>query len=166
MNTNYEEGQMTKIRSRYVCENALYEYSLKLGINEYIKLGNGQVSNGKHNKAIVADVFEAFLAAIYLDNDMGVAKDFVYSYVIPLIENNELDIFKDYKSKLQEFVQTTKRSLEYVLTKESGPSHFKTFSFNVEIDGIIYGSGTAHSKKEAEQRAAKDALNKVAKGDM
>ncbi len=165
-NTHYEEGQMTKLRSRYVCESALYEYSLKLGINEYIKLGKGQLEqDGKHNKAIVADVFEAFLAAIYLDNGIEIVKDFIYKYIIPIIENNELDSFIDYKSSLQEFVQTTQRSLEYVLTKEEGPSHNKTFSFDVIIDNIIYGSGTAHSKKEAEQRAAKDALKKVAKGD-
>lgn len=164
-NTNYEEGQMTKLRSRYVCEQALYEYSIKLGLNEYIKLGNSQIEKGKHNRAIVADVFESFIAAMYLDNDISVVKDFIYEYIIPIIKNNELDIFTDYKSELQEVVQTNKKSLEYVLTKEEGPAHNKTFSFDVKIDNIIYGSGTAHSKKQAEQLAAKDALNKVAKGD-
>lgn len=164
-NTNYEEGQMTKLRSRYVCEQALYEYSIKLGLNEYIKLGNSQIENGKHNRAIVADVFESFMAAMYLDNGICVVKNFIYEYIIPIIKNNELDIFTDYKSELQEVVQTNKKSLEYVLTKEEGPAHNKTFSFDVKIDNIIYGSGTAHSKKQAEQLAAKDALNKVAKGE-
>ena len=85
----------------------------------------------------------------------------MYEYIIPIIKNDELDSFHDYKSVLQELVQTDKKSLDYVLTNEEGPSHKKTFSFDVKIDGIIYGSGTAHSKKEAEQLAAKDALKKA-----
>ena len=165
-NTNYEEGKMTKLRSHYVCENALYEYSLRLGLNEYIKLGKGQLEqDGKHCKAIVADIFESFIGAIFLDLGLDEVKKFMYEYIIPIIKNDELDSFHDYKSALQELVQTDKKSLDYVLTNEEGPSHKKTFSFDVKIDGIIYGSGTAHSKKEAEQLAAKDALNKVAKGD-
>ena len=164
--TNYEEGKMTKLRSRYVCEQALYEYSIRLGLNEYIKLGNGQLEqDGKHNKAIVADVFESFMGAIFLDSGIEEVKKFIYTYIIPIIENDQLDFFKDYKSILQEYVQTNKKSLEYVLTKEEGPAHNKTFSFDVVIDNIVYGSGTAHSKKEAEQLAAKDALEKSAKGD-
>ncbi len=165
-NTNYEEGKMTKLRSRYVCESALYEYSIRLGLNNYIKLGKGQLEqDGKHNKAIVADIFESFIGAMYLDIGLDIVKKFMYDYVIPIIESNELDLFNDYKSKLQEVVQTNKKSLEYVLTKEEGPAHNKTFSFDVIIDNIVYGSGTAHSKKEAEQLAAKDALEKCVEGD-
>ena len=105
---------MTKLRSHYVCENALYEYSVKLGLNEYIKLGKGQQEqDGKHCKAIVADIFESFIAAIYLDSGLNEVKKFIYKYVIPIIESNTLDFFNDYKSKLQEFVQTDKKSLEY-----------------------------------------------------
>ena len=160
-NSNYKEGKMTKLRSHYVCENALYEYSLLLGLNEYIRFGKGQIGDGKYCKAIVADVFESFIAAMYLDIGIEEVKKFIYKRVIPLIENNELDFFNDYKSILQEVVQTDKKSLEYEIVNETGPAHNKEFSAVVKIDDIIYGRGTAKSKKEAEQLAAKDALKKA-----
>ncbi|MBR6113387.1 MAG: ribonuclease III [Bacilli bacterium] len=161
-NTEYPEGEMTKLRSHYVCENALYEYSIRLGLNEELLLGKGEEENdGKHRKAIVADVFEAFLGALYLDKGLDACKKFMYDNVIPLIESHEIDFFSDYKSVLQELVQTDKRSLEYVVTDEEGPAHNKTFTVEVKIDDIVYGEGTAHSKKEAEQEAAKDALKKA-----
>ena len=164
-NTEHEEGSMTKLRAHYVCENALYEYSIRLGMNEYILLGKGETeSGGKFRKAIVADVFEAFLGALYLDKGLDVAKNFIYKNIIPLIEKKEIDFFSDYKSVLQELVQTDKRSLEYIVVNEEGPSHNKTFTVNVKIDNILYGTGTAHSKKEAEQEAAKDALKKAQNG--
>ena len=159
--TNYEEGKMTKLRAHYVCENALYEYSLKLKLNEYLKLGKGEAeSGGKYRKTIVADIFEAFIGAMFLDSGLENVKKFIYNYVIPMIENNEVDFFDDYKSVLQELVQTDKRSLEYLVVNEEGPAHNKTFTVIVKIDDVIYGKGIAHSKKEAEQEAAKDALNK------
>ena len=160
-NTDYPEGKMTKLRSHYVCENALYEYSLLLGLNDYIRFGKGQMSDGKFCKAIVADVFESFIAAIYLDIGLDEVKKFIYKYVIPVIEKNELDFFNDYKSILQEFVQTDKRSLHYEIINETGPAHNKEFTVSVKIDDIVYGTGTAGSKKEAEQLAAKDALKKA-----
>ena len=160
--TNNSEGVMTKMRSHYVCENALYEYSVKLGLNEYIYLGHGQKEqDGMHSKAIVADIFESFLAAIYLDNDINEVKKFIYKYVIPIIESDTLDFFHDYNSRLQEYVQTDKKSLEYRIISEQGPAHDKTFEVEVIIDDIVYGKGIAKSKKEAEQKAAKDALSKT-----
>ena len=165
LNTSYAEGEMTKLRSHYVCENALYEYSLNLKFNEYLMLGKGEEeSGGKYRKAIVADIFEAFIGALYLDKGIEFVKRFVNDNVIPFIENNKLDFFSDYKSRLQEFVQTDKRSLEYIILNESGPAHNKTFTAIVKIDDIIYGEGIAHSKKEAEQEAAKDALRKAKNG--
>lgn len=161
-NTTYPEGRMTKLRASYVCENALYEYSLKLGLNEYIRLGHGESENGgRMRKAIVADTFEAFIAAMYLDQGLDVVNNFIKHYIIPLIEKKELNFEQDYKSILQEFVQTDKRTLNYVVVDESGPAHDKTFTIIVKIDDIIYGRGTAHSKKEAEQLAAKNALEKA-----
>lgn len=158
----YDEGMMTKMRAHYVCEAALYEYSLKLGLNEYIMLGKGELeSGGKFRKAIVADIFEAFMGAIYLDLGFETVKKFFYDKVIPIIETSDLDFIIDYKSKLQEFVQTDRRSLEYVVVDETGPSHNKTFTIEVKIDNIVYGCGIAHSKKQAEQLAAKDALAKA-----
>lgn len=161
-NTDKEEGEMTKLRAHYVCENALYEYSIRLGLNEELLLGHGEEENGgKFRKAIVADIFEAFLGAMYLDKGMDTASNFIYTYVIPLIESKAIDFFSDYKSVLQELVQTDKRSLEYNVVNEEGPSHNKTFTIEVKVDDIVYGTGVAHSKKEAEQEAAKDALKKA-----
>ena len=161
-NTEKLEGEMTKLRSHYVCENALYEYSIRLGLNEYLLLGHGEEeSGGRNRKAIVADIFEAFLGAMYLDQGINMCSKFINDNVIPLIERKEIDFFDDYKSILQELVQTDKRSLEYTVVNEEGPSHNKTFTVNVKVDGILYGVGVAHSKKEAEQVAAKDALKKA-----
>lgn len=164
-NTEEEEGKMTKLRAHYVCESALYEYSLRLGLNKYLLLGHGEeATGGRMRKAIVADIFESFTGAMFLDQDLDFVKNFIYSNIIPLIERKEVDFFSDYKSVLQELVQTERRSLEYVVVDEEGPAHNKMFTVEVKIDDIIYGKGTAHSKKEAEQEAAKDALKKAQNG--
>lgn len=164
--TDYHEGKMTKLRSSYVCENALYEYACHLGLNEEILLGRGEKDrDGKHNKTIVADVFESFIAAMFLDLGINYTKKFIYDNVIPLIENNSIDFIEDYKSVLQEMVQTDRKSLEYIVVNEIGPAHAKEFEVVVKIDDIIYGVGEAHSKKEAEQKAAKDAIAKSQSGD-
>ena len=160
-NTNEVEGAMTKLRSHYVCENALYEYSLRLGYNNYLKLGHGEEeSGGKFRKTIVADIFESMLGAMYLDQGLDFVKKFMQENIIPIIENETLDFFDDYKSKLQELVQTDKKSLEYELVDEEGPAHDKKFTVVVKIDDVVYGKGSAHSKKEAEQVAARDAINR------
>lgn len=163
----YNEGEMTKIRAHYVCETANYEYSMKLGLNKYLKLGKGEEENGGRNrKTIVSDIFESFLGALYLDQGFSKVQTFFEENIVPIIENHEVDFFDDYKSALQEFVQTDKKSLEYKLIKEVGPSHNKKFTVDVIIDNIVYGSGTAKSKKAAEQEAAKDALKKAQKGSI
>ncbi len=163
----YNEGEMTKIRAHYVCETANYEYSVKLGLNKYLKLGKGEEENGgRYRKAIVSDIFESFLGALYLDQGFAKVKEFFENNIVPIIENHEVDFFDDYKSALQEFVQTGKKSLEYKLVKETGPSHNKNFTVEVIIDGIVYGMGKSHSKKSAEQEAAKDALKKAQKGSL
>lgn len=160
--TNEPEGKMTKLRSSYVCENALYEYSCLLGLNDEIKLGHGESErDGKHNKTIVADIFESFIGAVFLDCGFEVVKKFIYDNIIPLIENKTIDFIEDYKSVLQELVQTDRKSLTYEVVNESGPAHDKTFTIVVKIDNIVYGEGIAHSKKEAEQLAAKSALKKA-----
>ena len=164
--TDYAEGKMTKLRSSYVCENALYEYSSLLGLNAYLKLGKGEEErDGRHNKTIVADIFESFIGAMFLDCGFEVVREFIYERVIPLIKDHKVDLVEDYKSVLQEFVQTDRKSLNYELVKESGPAHDKTFEIAVKIDDIVYGVGIAKSKKEAEQLAAKEALKK-AQGDI
>ena len=163
-NTGYPEGKMTKIRAHYVCENANYEYSMKLGFNKDFNLGHGEeMSGGRDRKAIVADIFESFIGAVYLDQGYLKAKEIIYSTTIEFMKEHKLDYFDDYKSELQELVQTDKRSLEYVIVDEAGPAHNKTFKAIVKIDDVIYGEGVAHTKKEAEQMAAKSALEKSVK---
>ena len=162
-NQKEKEGEMTKIRASYVCENALFEYSMNLGLNEYIKVGHGEEKEGgKFKKAIVADIFEALIGAIYLDLGYATARKTVLQIIVPYIENPDITFFSDYKSALQEYVQTVQKSLTYNLIKEEGPAHERVFTVEVEVDNIIYGIGIGQSKKEAEQEAAKEALKKLA----
>ena len=158
---NFEvpEGELSKIRASFVCEGALAQYSKDIGIDKEIKVGNGQIKN--INDTIIADCFESVLGAIYLDKGFDVAKNYVKTVVLPYIESEHL-FFGDYKSLLQELVQTDKKSLEYVLINESGPAHDKRFMVEVRIDNIVYGVGCGKSKKEAEQNAAFDAYKKRA----
>ena len=157
------EGEMTKVRASYVCENALYEYSMQLGLPQYIKVGHGEAtSGGKFKKAIVADIFEALMGAIYLDLGYATARRVILDIIVPYIKNPSVSFFEDYKSALQEAVQTSQKSLYYELIEESGPPHDKQFTMQVKIDDIIYGVGKGSSKKEAEQVAAKNALEKLA----
>lgn len=159
-NYDYKEGKMTKIRSRYVCEHANYEYAKVVGFIPYIKVGNGQIHDV--NETIIADVFEAILGAIYLECGFEVAKNYILSVVTPFIESGA-DFYSDYKSLLQELVQTDRKSLEYNIVKETGPAHDKTYVVEVKIDDIVYGVGSGKSKKEAEQHAALDAYKKSVK---
>ena len=158
---DYKEGQMTKIRSRYVCEHANYEYAKVVGFIPYIRVGNGQIHNV--NETIIADVFEAILGAIYLECGFETAKKYILEVVTPFIESGA-DFYSDYKSLLQEMVQTDKKSLEYNVIKETGPAHDKTYVVEVRVDDIVYGVGSGKSKKEAEQHAALDAYKKSIKG--
>lgn len=157
-NYEVEEGELTKIRASFVCESALAKYSKDIGIDKHIRVGNGQLKD--INDTIIADCFESVLGAIFLECGFEVAKSYALKVITPYIKEHYI-FLGDYKSRLQEMVQTDKKSLEYQLISESGPSHDKTFTFNVVIDGIIYGTGSGHSKKEAEQNAAKDALSKA-----
>ena len=158
------EGEMTKLRASYVCENACYEYSKDLNLSKYIKVGHGEeIDGGRYKKVILADIFEALMGAIYLDLGFSTAKRVIDSIVIPYVEDQNILFFSDYKSALQEYVQTKQKSLEYEVVLEQGPAHNKLFTTVVKIDGIIYGKGSAGSKKESEQEAARDALKILAK---
>ena len=160
-NYSEDEGKMTKERASYVCENALYEYSLALGLDKYLKLGHGE-EKSKVKKAIIADIFESFVAALYLDLGFATTRRFILDTIVPYIENPDINFFNDYKSSLQEYVQAEQNTISYELVKEEGPAHDKLFTVKVLIDGIGYGEGTATSKKDAEQEAAKKALEKMA----
>ena len=159
LNTDLKEGDMSKMRASYVCESALYEYSKKIGLIPYIKVGNGM---DKENETIVADVFESVLAVIYLELGYDTAKKYILDIIVPYIESNTV-FYSDYKSHLQELVQTNKKSLEYKVINETGPAHDKTFEVEVIVDGIVFGAGIGKSKKDAEQKAAHDAIKKQAK---
>lgn len=159
LNTDDKEGVMSKTRASYVCEQALAFYAKEIGIDKNIRVGKGQLNN--INDTIIADCFESVLGVIFLDKGFEVAKKYVYETVIPFIEAKK-DFLTDYKSLLQELVQTDKKSLEYEVTNEYGPAHDKTFEVDVKIDNIVYGKGIGKSKKEAEQNAALDAYNKRA----
>jgi len=156
--TDKSEGEMSRLRSLYVCENALYEYSKEINLKDYIYLGN---SVDEANKTIIADVFEACIAVVYLESGLSTVKKIFSNLIVPYIERQE-DFLMDYKSLLQEDVQTVRKSVEYKLVSEEGPAHNKTFVVDVIIDGLVYGTGKGCSKKEAEQNAAKEAYNKRA----
>ena len=158
-----DEGEMTKVRASYVCENALYEYSTDLGLNKYIKVGHGEEKEGgQYKKAIVADIFDALIGAIYLDLGYATARRVVLNIIVPYIENPKITFFSDYKSSLQEYVQTEQKSVFYELVDEFGPAHDRTFKVVAKIDDMVYGIGIGGSKKEAEQEAAREALKKLA----
>ena len=162
-NCDGEEGELTKLRANYVCENACWTYASSLDFSNYIKVSNGEEKEGRRfKKVIVADIFEAFMGAIYLDLGFDTVKRVILEIITPYIENGGTTFLADYKSKLQELVQTEQRSVHYELINETGPAHKKEFTMNVKVDGIIYGTGVGSSKKEAEQEAAKDALDKLA----
>lgn len=157
LHTSYNEGDMSKIRASYVCEEALSKYAEDIELSKYIRVGHGQEKDV--NATIVADVFESVLAVIYLENGLEVVKKFILDCMVPYVEKN-VQFIHDYKSMLQEMVQTDKKSLEYVLLNEEGPAHKRVFTVEVRIDGLVYGKGMGGSKKEAEQNAAKDAYQK------
>lgn len=160
LNTDLREGDMSKTRASFVCENALATYAKKIGLNKYIRVGHGQENN--INDTIIADVFESVLGVIYLECGFDEAKRYADAIMLPFIQEGA-HFLKDYKSLLQEMVQTDKKSLTYDLVQEDGPAHNRTFKVNVVIDGIVYGTGIGKSKKEAEQKAAFDAYQKRAR---
>ncbi len=158
-NINKQEGEMSKLRSLYVCENALYEYSKSINLKDYILLGNGM---DEANKTIIADVFEAVIAVVYLESGLSAVKKIFDKLIVPHIKSHD-DFLMDYKTLLQESVQTVKKSVIYHLVGETGPAHQKTFKVEVIVDGLVFGVGEGSTKKSAEQEAAKDAYMKRAK---
>ena len=152
-----EEGTMTRMRSSYVCEEACATYAKEIGLDLDIRVGIGE----EINQTILADVFEAFVAALYLDQGFEFTRSFVLNIILKYIEK-EVDFLHDYKSTLQELAQTVKKSIIYEVVDEEGPAHNKKFTSIVKVDGIIMGRETAGSKKASEQEAAKDALSKRA----
>jgi ribonuclease-3 len=154
------EGDLTKLRAALVCEKSLCRFSRSLGLGECLRLSHGeQHSGGAERPSILADAFEAVIAAIYMDGGMEQARSFILRFVLPEIENAKPRAFKDYKTTLQEIIQQNpEEHLEYVLTGESGPDHNKHFLVEVHLNSNVIGKGGGRSKKEAEQQAAREAL--------
>lgn len=155
------EGVMTKMRANYVCEEALATYAHDLKFEEDIKLGSGELETGPNN-TILADVFEAFVAAMYLDIGFEKTQEMVLKIMLKYITKG-VDFLHDYKSTLQELVQTDKKSVVYEIISEEGPAHNRRFECVVKVDGHILGRGIGSSKKASEKEAAKAALAKQAK---
>ncbi len=160
MDSDLTEGELTNLRSNYVCKKALYAYSMELGFDQYIKLGAGQELTCREVDSIISDVFESFIGALYLDLGLDTVKEFLYRTVIPHIENKDI-FFCDYKSKLKQLCDQKGIDMVYELIKEEGEPHNKTFSMAAMIDGKNFGMGTGGSKKEAQQNAAKLALDNL-----
>lgn len=158
------EGILTKKRAQEVCEDALYNYAKSFNLGDYLLLGKGEeLSGGREKPAVLADAFEAFLGAVYVDKGIKEVYKIVEKVVFPVIIKNLHKEDNDYKSKLQELLQSDKRSLRYEIIFESGPAHDKEFIARVFMDDTInMGDGKGKSKKEAEQNAAFAALQKLA----
>lgn len=155
------EGKLTKIRSKLVCEDSLYEFAKKIRLGENIKLGKGEENTGgRDRRSILADAFEALIAAIYLDGGLEAAREFIMPFMpsIETIKSGKL-MFGDYKTILQEIIQKNpEERVVYQISEEHGAAHNKTFTANVLLNGQVIGSGSGGSKKEAEQAAAKEAI--------
>jgi len=157
------EGELTKIRASIVREQSLSEFAKKIKLDEKIKLAKGEeVAGGRAKKSILADAFEALVAAIYLDGGMRETKKFLLQFMPNPSTLKKANVERrDYKTILQELVQKNHReTVEYYLAEESGAPHEKTFTLQVKFKGKIIGTGTGTNKKRAGQMAAKDAIEK------
>lgn len=157
---NYDvpEGDLTKHRAARVCENALSMFARELDIGSALYLGKGEERmNGRNKPSMLADAFEAVLAAVYIDGGLEEAKKIALRFVA---RHDKLDDTGDYKTALQEVVQKNREEhVEYVLIEESGPAHDRHFVIEVHLNSNVIGRGEGKSKKIAEQMAAKEALS-------
>ena len=157
---NLPEGELTKLRASLVCEKTLFEFAKKINLGKYLFFSKGeQINGGAERPSILADAFEALIAAIYIDGGISNASKFILNFIIPAIKNSRVNKLKDYKTTLQEIIQKNpEEHLEYVLVGEEGPDHDKHFSVEVHLNNNVIGKGGGRSKKEAEQQAAREAL--------
>ncbi|MBQ8642617.1 MAG: ribonuclease III [Clostridia bacterium] len=158
-----QEGELTKIRAAVVCEKALSRFAAKIELGQYMHMGHGEsMNNGRSRPSILADAFEALLAAMYMDagENFEPARKFLMPFIreeLQVIRNNS--VFVDYKTTLQQIVQQVEgERLEYILVGETGPDHAKVFTVEARLNSNVIGKGSAHSKREAEQNAAREAL--------
>ena len=159
-NYTVPEGELTKLRAAIVCEKSLDVMANKIHLGEYLRLGRGEeMTGGRTRPSIIADAFEALIAAIYLDRGIESARAFVLPFVTEMLEHEDSLSFKDYKTILQEIIQQNpEEKLVYKLVGEKGPDHDKRFVVDVMLNSNVIGKGEGRSKKNAEQMAAKEAL--------
>ena len=157
------EGKMTTSRAQLVCEKSLADYSRQLGLGRFLKLGIGEEkSGGRERDSILANTFEALCGAIYADAGMDAVDKILEEVITPIMKHPETTGAIDYKTQLQEFVQSdTRKNVVYELVKTKGPSNDPEFEVVVKLDEIILGKGKGKSKKKAEQMAAKNAFAKM-----
>ena len=158
--THLPEGELTKLRASLVCEKSLHEFACDFGLGEFLLLGKGEeLTGGRERPSIIADAFEALLAAIYLDGGMEQARKFVLQFIPEHLNPKQAKGLNDYKTTLQEIIQQNKEEkIEYVPIEETGPDHDKTFVVEVHLNSNVIGTGRGKSKKQAEHFAAKEAL--------
>lgn len=154
------EGDLTKIRASLVCERALYEFSKQIELGSYIFLGRGEEhTGGRERPSIVSDAFEAVIAAIFLDGGMESAREYILGFIPKDLDKSTVKNLHDYKTILQEIIQQNpEEKVEYVLKGQTGPDHDRHFVVEVCLNNNVIGHGEGHSKKQAEQQAAKEAL--------
>ncbi|HNX64085.1 MAG TPA: ribonuclease III [Oscillospiraceae bacterium] len=154
------EGELTKIRASLVCEKALFVFAQQIDLGEYILLGKGEEhTGGRERPSILADAFEAVIAAIFLDGGLEAARKHILSFIPKDIDIKKSIAFNDYKTMLQEIIQQNpEEKIEYVTKGQSGPDHDKAFVVQVCLNSNVIGNGMGRSKKAAEQMAAKEAL--------
>lgn len=161
MHPTFSEGKLTKLRANYVCQNALIVYSHENDLDKCIRLNlEDNAISDNEVISITADVFESFLGAIYLDQGIKKAKEFLKQTVFPYIEAKTI-FFYDYKSTIKEYGDAEDVEVSYELLEEHGAPHDKTFVMRILIDGVDYGHGVGKSKKEAEQLAACKAIDRL-----
>ena len=159
---NVPEGELTKLRAALVCEKSLSSFADQIHLGQFLKLGKGEeLTGGRTRPSILADAFEALIAAIYLDGGIDRARQFVLPFVQHTLEEGEDHLeFRDYKTMLQEIIQKNpEEKLTYVLVEESGPAHDKKFVVEVRLNSNVIGVGVGRNKKAAEQMSATEALN-------
>lgn len=164
---NMTEGEMTKKRAIIVCEESLYHFAQILNFHQYVLLGKGEEqTGGRKRQALLADVFEAFLGALYLDQGIDVVFNFLEEHIYPNIVDGVFSHAMDYKSELQEVVQRNNQAtLHYEIVEERGPSHSKEFVAEVYLNDQMSKRGIGRTKKEAEQRAASEMLNELSENN-
>ncbi|MBQ8296682.1 MAG: ribonuclease III [Ruminococcus sp.] len=158
--TSVAEGELTKLRASLVCEKSLHVFAQQIRLGEFLLLGKGEENTGgRERPSILADAFEAVIAAIYLDGGYEPASKHILRFIPKDIQISKKPVFNDFKTILQEIVQKNpEEKVEYILAGEEGPDHNKRFVVEVCLNSNVIGRGKGKSKKEAEQLAAKEAL--------